>query len=367
MRERSIDRRGERDSARNRSNSRNNKKERSPDRKFSPRRRSVEKRRSIERRRPEKKDDYQRDRNRSVSRDRIRPRYSRKRSVSKSKSPIPRKISRNENPSSSTTKEVVQKESKDRQSDRSLSYSPARRNPERYKEILESKHKLNEKPRKQTGPVVKLQSDSSDDEQNDVVKEDDFLIDRNQDKEFNRLKALKTELAAKVKESLEKKIISEAAASSSQKFVETRQKLSPEFSAVTTKRPEKPREMPQTVFLTARDERKANVKSLVREAPLKKRNVSKSPDKSSARTGRKSRSRSKSSRGGYVTKCLQVLKMIVLKTVFVYTLGTVVHHLPRQDRLITVMILVGHQVVLRIQVTAVLLLIQRSVNIQGIQ
>ena len=49
---------------------------------------------------------------------------------------------------------------------------------------------------------------------NDKVEE--FLpIDRNQDKELNRLKALKSELAAKAKESLEKKIISEIATTSS--------------------------------------------------------------------------------------------------------------------------------------------------------
>lgn len=100
-----------------------------------------------------------------------------------------------------------------------MSYSPARRNPERYKEILESTKtgKSNEKqPRKPTGPVVKLQSDNESSEENGAaVKVDEFLIDKHQDKELNRLKALKNELAAKVKESLEKKIISEAAASSS--------------------------------------------------------------------------------------------------------------------------------------------------------
>jgi hypothetical protein len=120
------------------------------------------------------------------------------------------------------------KGSKDRKSDRSLSYSPARRNPERYKEILDAKTKSNEKAKKQVtaaGPVVKLHSTSSDRESSDneesSSKVDDFMsIDKNQDKELNRLKALKSELAAKAKESLEKKIISEAASTSSSQRME---------------------------------------------------------------------------------------------------------------------------------------------------
>lgn len=47
-------------------------------------------------------------------------------------------------------------------------------------------------------------------------KVDEFLpIDRNQEKDLNRLEALKSELAVKAKESLEKKIISEIASTSS--------------------------------------------------------------------------------------------------------------------------------------------------------
>lgn len=212
-----------------------------------------------------------------------------------------RKVARNENYSKarSSAKEPErrsnQKESKDRQSDRSLSYSPARRNPERYKEILESKNKSHEKPRKQTGPVVKLQSDneSSDDEQNTSVKVDEFLIDKNQDKELNRLKALKTELAAKVKESLEKKISSEALASSSQN-VESRQKSSPEFppESNSNRKHDKTRDVLQATIAVAKEEKQPIVKSHGRDTSSKKRKVSKSPDKDSARSSRRSRSRS---------------------------------------------------------------------------
>ena len=105
---------------------------------------------------------------------------------------------------------------------RSLSYSPARRNPEKYKEILDKNEKPNERGRK-PAPVVKLHPNTSDQDsvENDTrgeSKVEDFLpIDRNQDKELNRLKALKSELAVKAKESLEKKIISETSSTSSSK------------------------------------------------------------------------------------------------------------------------------------------------------
>lgn len=70
---------------------------------------------------------------------------------------------------------------------------------------------------------MKLHPTASDRESSDnevrrsrsIGRVEEFLpIDHNQDKELNRLKALKSELAAKAKESLEKKIISESATTS---------------------------------------------------------------------------------------------------------------------------------------------------------
>jgi serine/arginine repetitive matrix protein 2 len=154
------------------------------------------------------------ERKRSVDR-RQNEKYSRKRSASRSKSPnLLAKKSSFDNEKRSHNHRSNQDE---RKLERSLSYSPARRNPERYKEILDSKTKSNERSKKpqQSGPVVKLQSNSSEDESSDAegnAKVEEFLsIDKSQDKELNRLKALKSELAAKAKVSLEKKITSEAA------------------------------------------------------------------------------------------------------------------------------------------------------------
>jgi serine/arginine repetitive matrix protein 2 len=151
-----------------------------------------------------------------------------------------------------------------------LSYSPARRNPERYKEILDSKKPSEKQGRKQAGPVVKLHPTDSDHESsgNDVgaaSKVDEYLFDKNQDKELNRLKALKSELAAKAKESLERKLISESTAGGSQRKIDT----NPVIQQVAIARNE--------------------------EAPLKSREEVKTVEKKPSRT-RKSRSHSRSSR-----------------------------------------------------------------------
>lgn len=89
---------------------------------------------------------------------------------------------------------------------------------------MDTKGKVNDKNKK-PAPVVKLHPTTSDRDSSDneapngnksIEKVEEFSpIDRNQDKELNRLKALKSELAAKAKESLEKKIISEIASTSS--------------------------------------------------------------------------------------------------------------------------------------------------------
>lgn len=87
---------------------------------------------------------------------------------------------------------------------------------------MDIKNRSNERARK-PAPVVKLHPTTSDRDSSDETrggsksndKVEEYLpIDRNQDKELNRLKALKSELAVKAKESLEKKIISEIASTS---------------------------------------------------------------------------------------------------------------------------------------------------------
>lgn len=155
----------------------------------------------------------------------------RKRSLSrsKSKSPPAKKISRHSpeispksksKPNNSNHNDKSRRYS-DRSDSRSLSYSPARRNPERYREVAE-KHKKEQEKNKKPQPVVKLHPTSSDRESSDneaqSVKSNDkveeFLpIDKIEEteKELNMLKALKSGLAAKAKQTLEKKkIISEA-------------------------------------------------------------------------------------------------------------------------------------------------------------
>lgn len=128
-------------------------------------------------------------------------------------------------PASRNQRGPERKNRNDRKSrSRSLSYSPARRNPEKYREILDTKNSRSNDRNKKPAPVVKLHPTTSDRDSSDetrggsksIDKVEEFLpIDRSQDKELNRLKALKSELAAKAKESLEKKIISESASTSS--------------------------------------------------------------------------------------------------------------------------------------------------------
>lgn len=161
---------------------------------------------------------------RSLSRNRNRRRspIARKRSASRSRSPIPRKSQRH---SRSPRNQRGRNHNDRRSHSRSLSYSPARRNPEKYREILDPKIRSADKAKK-PAPVVKLHPTTSDRESStenetpgrnkSIEKVEAFHpIDRNQEKEFDRLKALKSELAAKAKESLEKKIISESASTSS--------------------------------------------------------------------------------------------------------------------------------------------------------
>lgn len=121
---------------------------------------------------------------------------------------------------------VTQPRRENRQRSRSnsstLSYSPARQNPERYKEILEQKSRKRSpsadrtrKPRRSRSggdrrkiqPVVRLH-DSGDDSDSDR-RVDDYISNQNEKREREReltmLKALKSDLAAKAKETIEKK------------------------------------------------------------------------------------------------------------------------------------------------------------------
>lgn len=187
-------------------------------RSLTPKKRSL----TPKKRSTERKSDYRR--HERVTDDRSQQKYpDRKRQANKSKSPVQRKAPRFDN---QTNNNNNNNNGKKVEKERSLSYSPARRNPDRYKEILESKSKLNEKARKHTGPVVKLHPTESDNESPDnnkeeTSKEDDYFIDKNQDKELNRLKALKSELTAKAKESLEKKLISESNTGGAPRKVDT--------------------------------------------------------------------------------------------------------------------------------------------------
>ena len=210
-----------------------------------PKRRSVERKRSPEKTRtppvrkrsltpkkrtpspkkrsPERKADSRR-RERVTADDRTQQKYSdRKRPANKSKSPVQRKAPRYENQNSNNNNN---NNVKNAEKERSLSYSPARRNPDRYKEIIDTKSKTNEKSaKKHAGPVVKLHPTESDNDEsadnNEPSKVDDYFIDKNQDKELNRLKALKSELTAKAKESLEKKLISESNTGGTPRKVDT--------------------------------------------------------------------------------------------------------------------------------------------------
>lgn len=221
-----------------------------------PKRRSVERKRSpsskrvsVERKKPPRSQEKRRGRSpsprrRSFSRDRqdtrTRSKRSsslnrrkqtrkspvvRKKSFSRSRSPVPRKTSRySRSPAQNFQKGSDRTRRYEKRSrSRSLSYSPARRNPEKYHDILDTRDKASEKNRK-PAPVVKLHPTTSDressendnrEESKSIGKVEDFHpVDCYQEKELNRLEALKSELAAKAKESLEKKIISETATSS---------------------------------------------------------------------------------------------------------------------------------------------------------
>ena len=153
---------------------------------------------------------------------------------------------------------------------------------------------------------MKLHPTSSDHESSDnaetVGKVDEFLsIEKNQDKELNnRLKALKSELAAKAKESLEKKI-SETASSSQN--VDVRQ------LNVENKRMERSREMEiAKAGITEREKQqsmkerenekksKPNVKALKMSGNDDVSSSKKKESKETSRVSRKSRSASKSSR-----------------------------------------------------------------------
>lgn len=252
----------------------------SPERK---KERSMERRRfgspsfKVSRKRSTSRDRQQPIRNqqrRSSSRNRRQERrkspVARKRSASRSKSPISRKVSRySRSPASRYSRGANRNRPNERRTrSRSLSYSPARRNPEKYRELLDTKDRSNEKNRK-TAPVVKLHPTTSDRDSSEnetrggsrsIEKVEEFLpIDRNQDKELNRLKALKSELAAKAKESLEKKIISEIASTSTNTSVPGKSYLR-HVSPVKNIEPERAREMKivaQTVAISTKEKQAA--------------------------------------------------------------------------------------------------------------
>lgn len=179
-------------------------------------------------------------------------------------------------------------------------------------------NKSNEKNRKFAAPVVKLHPTADDRDSSEtevrggsksIEKVEEFLpIDRNQEKELNRLKALKSELAVKAKESLEKKIISEIASTSTSVVPGKSRNVSPPQSI----EPERAREMEivaQTVAISTKEKQeredkkkeKISIKPFkINEPPAKGSAESVKPDtkpaeKLEADKGRKSRSRSRSS------------------------------------------------------------------------
>lgn len=116
-----------------------------------------------------------------------------------------------------------------RSKSRSLSYSPARLNPDKYREIMDTEKRNQEKSQK-AGPVVKLlvTNDRESSESRDAMRNRvDEILQIDQDKDLNRLKALKSELKAKAKESLEKKIVTQTERSDSHSNLKSGRSHSP--------------------------------------------------------------------------------------------------------------------------------------------
>lgn len=280
-------------------------------------------RRSISRERQQMKNAPRRSSSRNRQQRRVSP-VARKRESMRSRSPIPRKASRYSQSPRRPDRRLDRRNER-RSKSRSLSYSPARRNPEKYREIL---NKSNERNRK-SGPVVKLHPTTSDRESSDnevrrsksIGKVDEFLpIDNIQDNELNRLKALKSELAAKAKESLEKKIISESATTSILvPGKSSRHNDSPPKSSIDPRRARELEIVAQTVAISTKEkqaaikerEDKTKVKpfKIIEGASPKKNSGESSKASDTIGKARKSRSHSKSSKRWLVSK-QQPLKWI---------------------------------------------------------
>lgn len=212
----------------------NNSRERRRD--FSPKRSDRNERRDE---RLQQKTPPRDDRNRKENRRSLSKNIQEKRSFTPKRSESPKNKERSQylkSPVSKNTRKersrsrskITQSRKENRQRSRSnsstLSYSPARKNPERYKEILEQKSRKrspsvdrsrkSRRSRSRSGgdrrkiqPVVRLH-DSGEDSDSDR-RVDDYTNNQNDERERQReltmLKALKSDLAAKAKETIEKK------------------------------------------------------------------------------------------------------------------------------------------------------------------
>lgn len=198
---------------------------------FSPKRSDRNERRDEKLQRTPPRDD----RNRKDNRRSLSKTIQEKRSFTPKRSESPKTKYLKSPVSKNTRKERSRSRSKQLQSRKetrqrsrsnssTLSYSPARQNPERYKEILEQKTKKRSpsvdrskklrRSRSRSGgdrrkiqPVVRLH-DSGDESDGDR-RLDDYANNQNDERERQReiilLKALKSDLAAKAKETIEKK------------------------------------------------------------------------------------------------------------------------------------------------------------------
>lgn len=202
---------------------------------FSPKRSDRNERRDERLQKTPPRDDHNRkDNRRSLSKN-----IQEKRSFTPKRSESPKNKERSKylkSPVSKNTRKersrsrskITQSRKENRQRSRSnsstLSYSPARKNPERYKEILELKSRKrspsvdrsrksrrsrsrSDGDRRKIQPVVRLH-DSGEDSDSDR-RVDDNTNNQNDERERQReltmLKALKSDLAAKAKETIEKK------------------------------------------------------------------------------------------------------------------------------------------------------------------
>ncbi|KAK2588868.1 hypothetical protein KPH14_001734 [Odynerus spinipes] len=157
---------------------------------------------------------------RYVPRRRLSPVHRRRRSDSRKRSRSPRRPKERRDKSQDRRKSRSRSKSRSRRS--SLSYSPVRKNPERYKDILDDKKKKDPKKERDTrqksrsisksrkiqtiAPRVSLRSSSED--EGEIADDEPKQEDEEKIKELNTLKRLQSGLAAKARETLGKKVIS---------------------------------------------------------------------------------------------------------------------------------------------------------------